>query len=400
MRRSLAARARTGAALAAGVVLLAACAQSGGSASPNWKPKPSFSGEGYAPPADQQPVQPRTPPGPPLSGSASPGSKKRGDGVVATKLTAPTGVVIMPNNTALVGERTTGRIVRVQPEPGKPVQTVRTIPGLVTSGDGGLLDLAISPNYSQDNLLFAYVTTRTDNRVIAFTLKGQITPVLTGIPRGRTGNTGRIVFAADGNLLVGTGDAGRPALAADPGSLAGKILRVTDIGAAAPDNPRHGSRVYASGFERTDGLCVMKNSTVTFQTEYRPQTAADPVFQVVAGSSYGSATTTRQPLAQLPETSRAPGGCAVTNNQYFTTSLDGKALLSAPIKSTAGGVVSLGAFSATLRNQYGRLHTVVAAPDGALWLTTSNKDGKGKPIATDERVVRIIPTSGASNNPL
>jgi glucose/arabinose dehydrogenase len=400
MRRPLTARARTGAALVAGALLLAACASPGGSGEPNWKPKPSFSGEGYAPPADPQPAQPRVP-GPPLGGGATPGSKKPGDAaVVATRLAAPTAVVIMPDNTALVGERTTGRIVRVQPVPGRPVQTVRTIPGLAGSGDGGLLDLAISPNYSQDNLLFAYITTRTDNRVVAFTLKGPITPVLTGIPRGRTGNTGRIVFAADGNLLVGTGDAGRPALANDPRSLAGKILRVTDIGAPAPDNPRPGSRVYASGLERTDGLCVRKNSPLTFQTEYRPQTAADPVFQVVAGATYGSATTTRQPLTQLPETSRSPGGCAVMNNVYFTTSMDGKALLYAPIKSTAGGAVSLGAFTATLRNRYGRLHTVVAAPDGALWLTTSNKDGQGKPIATDERVLRIIPTGGDSNNPL
>src|SRR5439155_11934034 len=121
---------------------------------------------------------------------------------------------MLPDGTALVGERTTGRIVRVQPVAGKPVPTVRQLSGLDTSGDGGLLDLALSPTYSEDGLIYAYVTTATDNRVVDFTLKGPVTPVVTGIPKGRIGNTGRIAFGADGDLYIGTGDAGRPALAA------------------------------------------------------------------------------------------------------------------------------------------------------------------------------------------
>ena len=130
----------------------------------------------------------RVAPGSPSSGSGSSGKSKSGDpAVVAKHLDAPVGLTMMPDNTALVGERTTGRIVRVQPMPDQPVRTVRVIPGLSTSGGGGLLDLAISPNYREDNLIFAYITTPKDNRVIAFTLKGPITPVLTGIPRGRTG---------------------------------------------------------------------------------------------------------------------------------------------------------------------------------------------------------------------
>ncbi|MGH8862998.1 MAG: PQQ-dependent sugar dehydrogenase [Jatrophihabitantaceae bacterium] len=398
MRASLGLRARAGAVLAAGALLLAACASPGGSNPPDWKPKPSFSGEGYGPPANQQPVQPRTPTQRP--GTSNPRTRSGDPAVVAKRLTAPTGIAILPDNTALVGERTTGRIVRVQPQPGKPVPTVRTIPGIATSGDGGLLDLAISPHYPQDKLIFAYITTPKDNRVVAFTLTGPITPVLIGIPRGTTGNTGRLAFAADGNLLVGTGDAGRPALAKDPRSVAGKILRVSDIGAAAPDNPARGSRVYAAGFERTDGLCAATDALLYFQTEYRPQTAADPVFHVVAGATYGSAPTARQPVEVMPATSRAPGGCAVLKNVLFTTTLDGKALLSAPIRERSGSV-TLGAFSPTLRNRYGRLHTVVAAPDGALWISTSNKDGKGKPVAADERVLRIVPSGGGGgNNPL
>ena len=60
--------------------------------------------------------------------------------------------------------------MQVQRTAGQPVTTVRTIPGLDATGDGGLLDLAISPTYAEDHLIYAYVTTATDNRVIDFTL--------------------------------------------------------------------------------------------------------------------------------------------------------------------------------------------------------------------------------------
>jgi len=320
---------------------------------------------------------------------------------VATKLAAPTGIAVLPDNTALVGERTTGRILRVQSEAGQPLRTVRTLPGLATGGGGGLLDLALSPNYAEDNLIFAYVTTKTDNRVIAFTLSGPVTPVLTGIPRGASDNAGRIAFGADGNLYVGTGDAGRPAAAADPKSLAGKVLRVTDIGTAAPDNPARGSRVYTSGHRDVTGLCREVNSALIFEAESRPADASDPVNLLDAGASYGWPSQNaryHEPEAQVPESSRSPGGCAVLNGRLYVTSLDGQSLLSARIVATGPGR-TLGAFSVLLHKRYGRLKTVVAAADGALWLTTSNRDGQGHPIADDERVLRIIPSGGSGNKP-
>lgn len=380
-------------------LVLAGCAGGGGSATPNWTPKPSFSGEGYAPPANPQPVQPvrPTPSGSRSQGKGSPTRKKGDPAVVAKHLTAPVGITIMPDNTALVGERTTGRIVRVQPEPNRPVRTVRVLHGLSTAGGGGLLDLAISPNYREDNLIFAYVTTAKDNRVVAFTLNGPVTPVLVGIPRGRIGNAGRIAFAADGSLLIGTGTAGRSAAASDPHSLAGKILRVTDIGRPAQGNPVKGSRVFASGLTNTAGLCASTGSTLTFQIESVPTAPADPIYQVLPGRDYGLATSA--PLAHLPNEARTPGGCAVMKNRLFATSLDGQELLSAPLSATSAGV-KVGSFSRALHKKYGRLRTVVAADDGALWLSTSNKDGHGEPVAADERILRIIPSGGGGNNPL
>lgn len=381
-------------------LVLAGCAAGSGSAAPNWTPAPSFSGEGYQPPA-RQPVQP-VQPGPSGHSSAPGGGtrQKQGDpAVVAKHLTAPVGITILPDNTALVGERTTGRIVRVQPQPNQPVQTVRVLHGLSTAGGGGLLDLAVSPHYREDNLIFAYITTPKDNRVVAFTLSGPVTPVLVGIPRGRSGNAGRLAFAADGSLLVGTGDAGSPTSAENPHSLAGKILRITDIGRPAQGNPVKGSRVFASGLDQTAGLCTATDSTLTFQVESSPRAPADPVNQVLPGSDYASGSTT--PIAHLPDEGRAPGGCAVMKNMLYATSLDGQELLAARLSAGPSGALKVGPFDRSLHKKYGRLRTVVPAADGALWLSTSNKDGHGTPVPADERILRIIPSGGGGGtNPL
>jgi glucose/arabinose dehydrogenase len=389
---------RVGATLAA-LTVLTACGSSAGSDAPTWKPAPSFNGVNIVPgnPQPIQPVQPRQPgrsPGSTTPSQSAPNDPHQDPNVVASKLAAPTGVVIMPDNTALVGERTTGRIVRVHPQPGQPVRTVRTLTGLSTTGGGGLLDLAISPHYSQDYLIFAYLTTPADNRVVTFTLDGPVTAVLTGIPRGSSDNAGRIVFAPDGSLLVGTGDAGHPALAADPSSLAGKVLRVTDIGTPAEDNPMQGSRIWTSGHRVVNGLCIDPTIGTTFEIETRPK--ADPVNVLVPSAGYGWPTPAARytsPQLLLPQTGRSPGGCAVLDARIYITSRDGEELLSATVTSDA----QVGTLKPALRGKYGRLLTVVAAPDGALWLTTSNRDGKGDPVTADERVLRIIPGGSDSD---
>jgi hypothetical protein len=90
----------------------------------------------------------------------------------------------------------------------------------------------------------------------------------------------------------------------------------------------------------------------------------------------------------------------VLQHVLYTTSLDGKMLLASAIKTSTAGKISLGAFVPALTNKYGRLRTVVAAPDGALWLTTSNLDGHGTPQPHDELVLRILPSGdGGERNP-
>jgi glucose/arabinose dehydrogenase len=398
-------------------MLLAACGTSAAPSPPTWEPSPPLGAGGNGPGAQASPILPvPSPPdgsrpgagsGPsgvpgPGSPTPAPGGSKIDPLVVATRLTAPVGLTLLPDGSALVGERTTGRIVRVQPIAGQPVPTVRVLRGLDTRGDGGLLDLALSPTYDEDGLIYAYVTTRTDNRVVDFTLKGPVTPVVTGIPKGRTGNTGRITFGGDGDLYIGTGDAGHPSAAANPHSLAGKVLRVDDIGDPAPGNPAHASPIWTSGHHVVNGLCALPRTTAMLEVEGRGSGIGD-VNELVPGSFYGwpsGAGIVRQPIAQLPDTARAPGGCAVLDGRLWVSSLDGRELVAALLKGHATGVVT-GPFFPALANRYGRLKTVVAAPDGALWITTSNRDGHGKPVPADERVIRWVPSSsGAGKSPV
>ena len=392
--RSVPARGRAVLACAAGAVvlggLLTACSGSA-AAPPPWVSAAPFTLEpGAGPQVTPQGVAP-TPSagsssGPAPSGSATSAPAGDDPDVVATKLNAPTGLVVLPDGTALVGERTTGRILRVQPAPHQPVVTVRTVSGLSTVGGGGLLDLALSPNYSENGLIYAYVTTATDNRVVDFTLTGPITPVFTGIPRGTSDNQGRIAFDGLGDLMVATGGAGLPGSAADPHSLAGKVLLLDSVG-----RPVGASPVYASGANGTSGLCLNPLDGSRFAIE--PGT----VRLVGQGATLGSA-----PLATLPATAGAVGGCAVQNGTLYIAALDGRALLVAALSSGSGttGRPIVGAFTAQLVKRYGRLLTVVAAPDGALWLTTSNRDGHGHPVAADERVIRIVASGGGAGSQL
>ncbi len=378
--------------LLASAGLLAGCG-AGAAAAPTWVPQPSITLEATPPPSESNQAPSQAPSGPQAPIPNSPGAPRApggggsaGSGVLATGLNQPTGLVLLPDGTALVGERTTGRIWHVPLQPGQVV-VAKTISGLATSGDGGLLDLVLSPTYAQDGLIYAYVTTPTDNRVIDFTLDGPVTPVLTGIPKGATDNTGQLWFDDKGRLYVGTGDAGSPQLAANPASRAGKVLRVDGIGQVPPNNPTLGSPVFTRGYRTVNGLCGSDDIGVIFETE-----APAEINILQAGADYGWPTTphrrTVAPVATLPAGHRGAAGCAIQQGTLYLATTDGQALLAAPITSPG----RLGTINVVhLDENYGRLRTVVAAPDGALWLTTSNRDGHGHPIPADDRVIRLVP---------
>ena len=358
-------------------------------------------GGGYHPAGPFRPLPEGEPPevGPPTSQAPVPGDRAQpesgdtaGDpNVVASGLDVPTGLVVLADGSAIVGERETGRLMQVFPDR-SPARELVTVPGIDTSGDGGLLGLALSPTYLEDGLVYAYLSTATDNRVVSFPLGGTPNPVLTGIPRGATDNGGALLFSPDGSLFVGTGDTGNPALADDPNSLAGKVLHVDTFG-----RPIGATPVYSRGHRDVTALCQSPSpdGTATLFATDAATDGPDELDAITVGQNYGPGA--HSPLAEVDAAEGGLGGCAAVGTGVFLGAMDGPRIRALTLD--ANGSLT-GDPEDFLTSEYGRLRTVVADPEGALWITTSNRDGVGSPTADDDRVLRIQPPSTAGSSPL
>jgi glucose/arabinose dehydrogenase len=372
------------AAVALTVAVLTACGGGGYEPSGPFRPLPEGEPPQVGPPSSSAPV-----PGDP----AQPGAGGEGGdpNVVASGLAVPTGLALLPDGSAIVGERDTGRLVQVFADR-SPVRELMTVAGIDATGDGGLLGLALSPTYLEDGLLYAYVSTATDNRVVRFPLGGTPNPVLTGIPRGERHNGGGLLFGPDGNLFVGTGDTGDPTIAQDPQSLAGKVLRIDVFGRPVGPSP-----VHSRGHRDVTALCQSGIPNAAGEVAlYAADGAAegpDEVDVVTAGADYGTVA----PLIEVPADEGGLGGCAAAPGGIFLGALDGQRVHAFALDGT-GAVV--GDAEQFLGGAYGRLRTVVLDAEGALWITTSNRDGVGIPTEDDDRVLRILPPSAAGTSPL
>src|SRR3954447_4493420 len=136
---------------------------------------------------------------------------------IATGLHVPWGIAFLPGGDALVAERTTGRILRFGPRGGRG-RVVKQLHGVATGfGEGGLLGLAVSPNYRSDKLVYAYFTSGHDNRIVRFKLGGRVHPILIGIQRCVSHKGARTPSAPDRRLYAGVGEAGDKPLAQNRG---------------------------------------------------------------------------------------------------------------------------------------------------------------------------------------
>ena len=317
---------------------------------------------------------------------SGPSPSVRVAGAVATGLDVPWGLAFLPDGSALVSERDTARILRVGR--GATV-TVGSVDGVVAEGEGGLLGIAHT-----DGWLYAYLTAATDNRVVRMpwngTALGAAEPVVTGIPKAGIHNGGRIAFGPDTMLYIATGDAGVPERAQDPASAAGKILRVAPDGSVPGDNPVAGSPVFSLGHRNVQGLAFDAADRL-WASEYG-QSDVDELNLITAGSNYGwpecegacSKTGYVDPVVQWTPTSIAsPSGVAIVGTHAYVASLRGEVVWQVGLDGAAEPTrVELG--------DLGRLRTIAAAPDGSLWLSTSNTDGRGDPRDGDDRILRLV----------
>jgi glucose/arabinose dehydrogenase len=313
-------------------------------------------------------------------------------GVVAGDLEVPWGLAFLPDGSALVSERDSARIKLVSGD--GDVRTVGRVRGVQAGGEGGLLGIALSPTYESDNLLFAYFTAGGENRIVRMTydgrrLTGQRT-IFDGIPSAGIHNGGRIAFGPDGFLYVGTGEAGNVDLSQNRRSVGGKILRITAEGRPAPDNPFGNSPVYSLGHRNVQGLAWDARGQL-WAAEFG-QSTWDELNRIEAGGNYGWPEVEGRsdddrfvdPVRQWSTDDASPSGIAIAGNAVYMAGLRGARLWQIPIPDGKAGEPK-----ALLTGDYGRLRAVGVAPDGSLWVTTSNRDGRGDPRGNDDRIIRL-----------
>ncbi|MCP3798105.1 PQQ-dependent sugar dehydrogenase [Allokutzneria sp. A3M-2-11 16] len=375
------------AAVSAFGLLAAGCASFPEQPRAQWTPRPHL--EPQAGPNPQMPGGGGNPnQRPPRQGPSGPpkppeGCKDYSPAVMATCLDPISAVAVLPDGkTAFVAERTTGRVLRTVE--GTQDTTLVAELSVDTTGDGGLTGLALSPSFREDNLIYAYITTSTDNRVVRIAPKDSAKPVLTGIPRGSSNNAGALTRDRNGALLVATGNAGNAAAANDPNSLAGKLLRIDSAGKPASGNPTSGSAVVASGLHSPGGICTSLTGQLTWVTDRQPD--RDVAYKFSLGKPLGA------PAWSWPD---KPGvaGCAAYPDLLSVNLEKGEAMFDLTLGPT-------GAFTGQPvtreKGTFGRLRAGDLTPDGAaLWVGTTNKGG-GKPVSSDDRAVIIIRQSGGN----
>ena len=214
--------------------------------------------------------------------------------------------------------------------------------------------------------------------------------MLTGIPRAAIHNGGRLAFGPDGMLWASTGEHGQPQLAQDPKSLGGKILRMTPAGRPAPGNP-FGTVVWSYGHRNVEGL-AWDSAGRLYATEFG-QDRLDEVNRIEKGHNYGwpiiegagSQGRYTDPRITWPTDQASPSGAAISAGSLWVAALRGERLWQIPL----GPRGQLGAPVAHVTGEYGRLRAVVRAPDGSLWVTTSNLDGRGDRRPDGDLILRF-----------
>jgi len=356
-------------------------------------------GDGAASAPAPAPATSSTSPPGTVATSGSPRASTAAVTTIATGLAVPWGLAFLPDGSALVTLRDQAEVRHVS-QAARPVSVGR-VPGVVPGGEGGLLGIAVSPRFASDQAVFVYFTSGNDNRVMRMTFDGSaLRPgpvIVNGIPKGVIHDGGRLAFGPDGFLYISTGEAGLRDPAQDKGSLGGKILRVTASGMPAPGNPFPGSRIWTLGHRNVQGLAWDKTGAM-YASELG-QNTWDELNLIVRGRNYGWPIVEGighrpgfvDPLRQWTTAEASPSGIAVGDDgAIYMAALRGESLWRIPLD----GPGRTGTPQRLLQERYGRLRTVVSAPDGRLWLVTNNTF-RGDPRPGDDQIVALrLPVQG------
>jgi glucose/arabinose dehydrogenase len=323
---------------------------------------------------------------------------------VAEGLEVPWEIAFMPDGRALVTERP-GRIRLLERDGSLRDEPIAEV-DVSEQGEGGLLGLALDPDFDENGLVYLYFTTPEAMKLERWRFDGNAmrreADLIDGtIQAGVVHDSGRIAFGPDGDLYVATGEAGQPELAQDPQSLNGKYLRLT------PEQ-YHGvasrPEIVSLGHRNPQGFDWEPGTDRLISTEHGPSGGDGPqgfdeINEIREGANYGWPEVFGEdhgdftaPLRVYDEAIAPSGATFVTRDgsawtgDYLFATLRGEALRRIRLD---GDRVVLD--EALLEGEYGRLRTVVEGPGGALYVLTSNRDGRGSPDDGDDRILRITP---------
>ncbi len=295
-----------------------------------------------------------------------------------------------PNASILVTERAGRvRLIKNNKLEEKPIATI----SVKQTGESGLHGIAVDPKYPQKPFVYLYYTYSADgnnsfNKVSRFEFSDQTLKdeqvLVDNIPGAIFHDGGRIKFGPDGYLYITTGDAQNPSLSQDKGSLAGKILRFKD-----PSADSGQVEIYSYGHRNPQGI-TWDGQGKLWETEHG-QSATDELNLIEQGKNYGwpiirgneAKEDMISPVLQSGDNTWAPAGMAYYNGSLYFGALRGQALFQASVDGRQ--------LKEHFKGQFGRIRDVVLGPDNMLYITTSNRDGRGNPLPEDDKIIRINP---------
>lgn len=323
--------------------------------------------------------------------------------VVAENLEIPWDIAFLPEGGMLVTERT-GHVIAIADDRSKHEIP---IPDVKLGGEGGLLGIVLHPKFTENRFLYLYMGTpgngaQTINRVIRYKYENDTLTedkvIIDDIPGALYHDGGRMEFGPDGMLYITTGDATVERLAQDRSSLGGKILRLKEDGSIPSDNPL-GTAVYSYGHRNPQGL-AWDTAGRLWETEHGPSSSIwpnccqDEINLIEAGKNYGwpesvgdnVKSETVGPVRHSARDVWAPASLVYLNGSLFFGGLRGEALYEAVLDGER--IVE---FKENFKGEYGRIRTVRVGPDGMLYITTSNRDGRGSRNTGDDKIIRVNP---------
>jgi aldose sugar dehydrogenase len=340
---------------------------------------------------------------------------------VAENLEVPWAMVFTHDNRLIFTERP-GRVRVI--ESGKLIEKpLFTVPDVEPTGESGLMGIALHPNFAENRFVYLAYAYRADGKrvkVVRYQETGTdlVAPktIIANIPAAKFHAGTRLRFGPDGKLYITTGDALNQSQAQELNSLGGKTLRLNDDGTVPNDNPFVNQKdarpeIWSYGHRNSQGMDWQPETGLMFQTEHGPslidgvslfkRSGGDEVNIVERGKNYGWAKIShnmKREGMEMPLLSFspaiAPGGGIFYRGSlfpefkgnFFFAGLKKQAIIRLILdgrKVTSQEIM--------FEKEYGRIREIAEAPDGTIYFSTSNHDGRGEAKKEDDRIMRIVP---------